>query len=105
MLLDILVSTAIARRRGLLDAAAAERIFALVERLGLAPDLALLDAELMWQSLLDRVEHRNGLQRVPLPAAVGECVFVNDIARAEIEASIQTLHDRTTTDHDRIAER
>ena len=58
----------------------------------------------MWQSLLDRVEHRNGLQRVPLPAAVGECVFVNDIARAEIEASIQTLHDRTTTDHDRIAE-
>lgn len=105
VLLDILVSTAIARRRSLLGAAAAERIFAVVDRLGLAPDLALLDAELMWQSLLDRVEHRNGLQRVPLPAAVGECVFVNDIARAEIEASIQTLHDRTTTDHDRIAER
>lgn len=104
VLLDILVSTAIARRRGLLGAAAAARIFALVDHLDLAPDLALLDAELMWQSLLDRVEHRNGLQRVPLPAAVGECVFVNDIARAEIEASIQTLHDRTTTSHDRIAE-
>lgn len=104
VLLDILVSTAIARRRGLLGAAAAERIFALVDHLDLAPGLALLDAELMWQSLLDRVEHRNGLQRVPLPAAIGECVFVNDIARAEIETSIQTLHDRTTTSHDRIAE-
>jgi 3-dehydroquinate synthase len=63
-----------------------------VEHLDLAPDLDLLDAELMWQSLLDRVEHRNGAQRVPLPAAIGECVFVNDIARAEIEASILTLH-------------
>jgi len=105
VLLDILVSTAIAHRRGLLAAAAAGRIVALAERLRLIPDLALLDAELMWQSLLDRVEHRNGLQRVPLPAAIGECVFVNDIARAEIEASIHTLHQRTTTSHDRIAER
>ena len=105
VLLDILASTAIAHRRGLLGAAAAGRIVALAERLQLIPDLALLDAELMWQSLLDRVEHRNGLQRVPLPAAIGDCVFVNDIARAEIEASIRTLHQWTTTDHDRIAER
>ncbi len=104
VLLDILVSTAIAHRRGLLDAAAAGRIFALVERLQLAPELALLDAELIWQSLLDRVEHRNGLQRVPLPAGIGGCVFVNDIARAEVEASIHTLNQRTTTSHDRIAE-
>ncbi len=107
VLLDILVSTAIARRRGLLAAAAAGRVFAMVARLGLAPDLTLLDTEFMWQSLLDRIEHRNGLQRVPLPAAIGECVFVNDIARAEIEASIHSLreralHDRTS--HDRIAE-
>ncbi|RFP61178.1 2-epi-5-epi-valiolone synthase [Luteimonas weifangensis] len=91
VLLDILVSTAIARHRGLLAVGHAARILGLVGRLGIAPALELLDVELMWQSLQDRVEHRNGHQRVPLPAAIGECVFVDDIARAEIAASIDTL--------------
>lgn len=104
VLLDILVSTAIAHRRGLLNDADAARILALVERLGIAPPLQLLDAELMWQSLLDRIEHRNGAQRVPLPAAIGACVFVDDIARAELETAITTLHDWIATSHDRIAE-
>lgn len=104
VLLDILASTVIARQRGLLSADHATRIVQLVDTLGITPAIELLDAELMWQALLDRVEHRNGLQRVPLPAAIGECVFVNDITRAEIEASINTLNDWTTASHDRFAE-
>lgn len=104
VLLDILVSTALACGRGLLGAAAFTRILALVDALGIVPDVELLDADLMWQSLLDRIEHRNGLQRVPVPVAVGECAFVNDITLAEIEATIRALQDWTTTAHDRIAE-
>ncbi len=104
VLLDILVSTVIARTRELLSDAQAERIFHLIEGLGIVPAAGLLDADLMWQSLLDRVEHRNGQQRVPLPGALGDCVFVNDITRHEIESSITRLNDRMTAGHDRILE-
>jgi 3-dehydroquinate synthase len=104
VLLDILVCVAIAHGRGLLHDAAAARILALVGRLGIAPPLDLLDATLMWQSLLDRVEHRNGAQRVPLPVAVGEGVFVNDIRRGELAGAIATLQCWTRPAHDRIAE-
>ena len=104
VLLDILVSTVIARRRRLLSERQAGRIFRLVERLGIKPAFELLDAGLMWQSLMERIEHRNGLQRVPLPSAVGDCVFVNDITRAEVEASSHTVHDHARTENDQILE-
>lgn len=105
VLLDILVSAAIAGARGLLAAPACERIFDLVGELGIVPELDLLDAELMWQSLSDRIEHRNGLQRVPLPRAIGECVFVDDIARAEVEAAVNILKHRSSIPHGRLAQR
>lgn len=95
VLLDIAVSVLIARRRGLLDAASVERAFALIAALGIVLQVELLDAELMWHALLDRVEHRNGSQRVPLPDGIGRCVFVNDISAAEITAAITLLLDRT----------
>ncbi|TAN07575.1 MAG: iron-containing alcohol dehydrogenase [Rhodanobacteraceae bacterium] len=104
VLLDILASTSIARRRGLLGDSDAERILGLAGRLRMAPAVELLDGGLMWQALMDRVEHRNGTQRVPLPAAVGECVFVNDITRVEITTAIDRLHDWARTKHDRIPE-
>ncbi|WP_256647010.1 sedoheptulose 7-phosphate cyclase [Thermomonas paludicola] len=91
VLLDILASTAIACGRGLLGEADATRILALVATLGITPAIELLDVELMWQSLQDRIEHRNGRQHVPLPSAIGACVFADDITRAELAASIHTL--------------
>ena len=105
VLLDVLVSTVLAQQRGLLDDDSAERIFALVERLALAPDPSLLDAGLMWHSLLDRIEHRNGLQRVPVPAAIGQCTFLNDIARHELEAAVPSLHARLKVTHEPSCER
>lgn len=95
VLLDILASTVIAHRRGLLADAAAQRVFALVEQLNLAPAIELLDTESMWQALADRVVHRNGHQHVPLPAAIGQCTFVNDVTREEIAAGVKVLQART----------
>ena len=104
VLLDIAVSVLIARRRGLLDANEVERVFALITALGIDLDTGVLDTDLMWHSLLDRVEHRNGWQRVPLPDGVGHCVFINDITPAEITASIESLIARTSRQHDSILE-
>lgn len=105
VLLDILVSILIARQRGLLTGREVSRVFALVRRLGIALDVGVLDAEVMWQSLLDRIEHRNGLQRVPIPAGLGRCVFVNDITHAEIKAAVTALHARMKTSHEPAVER
>lgn len=105
VLLDILVSILIARRRGLLTGREVARVFALVRRLGIALDADVLDADVMWQSLLDRIEHRNGLQRVPMPAGLGRCVFVNDITHPEIKAAVTALHARMKTSHEPAVER
>ncbi len=105
VLLDIAVSTLIARKRRLLCEREAERIFRLIDALGLSLDIGLLDTELLWQALLERIEHRNGLQRSPLPDSIGGCVFVNDIARREIESSITALHERLCIHHEPALER
>lgn len=94
VLLDILVSSRIAAARQLLSQAELERIFRLLERLGITVDTGALDTELLWQSLLERIEHRNGLQRVPVPSALGQCTFLNDITRTEIDTAIRWLNAR-----------
>ncbi|PWH17565.1 MAG: 2-epi-5-epi-valiolone synthase [Anaerolineae bacterium] len=91
VLLDILASTLIAQGRGLLSECEVERIFRLVHRLGIQLNTNLLDAALMWENLQERVEHRNGYQRVPMPNGIGNCIFLNDIRREEIEQAVQHL--------------
>ncbi len=100
VLLDILVSTLIARARGLICEAETSRIFQLVDRLGIVLDLSLLDPRLLWQSLLERTYHRNGLQRVPMPCGIGNCVFLNDINMEEIEAAVKTLKEWMPVNHE-----
>ncbi|HXF84805.1 MAG TPA: sedoheptulose 7-phosphate cyclase [Anaerolineales bacterium] len=91
VLLDILISTLIARARNLLSAEETGRIFRLTETLGFALDASILDPHLLWASLVERTYHRNGLQRVPMPRGIGGCVFLNDIRAEEIESAVETL--------------
>ncbi len=94
VLLDVALSTLIATARQLLLEAEAERIFRLIAALGLVLDPVNLDTDTLWQSLQERVYHRNGLQRVPLPYGIGGCVFVNDVTRSEIELAVRAMEDR-----------
>ncbi len=100
VLLDILVSTLIARRRDLLCEEEASRIFHLTDSLGIVLDMSMLDPGLLWQSLTERTYHRNGLQRVPMPCGIGNCVFLNDINMEEIEAAVKTLKDWIPVNHE-----
>lgn len=94
VLLDILVSTLIAQGRALLSEEETRRIFHLAEVLGVVLDTSILDPDLLWQSLEERTYHRNGLQRVPMPRSIGDCVFLNDICIEEIKYAVQNLEDR-----------
>lgn len=93
VLLDILVSTLIARARNLLSEEESGRIFHLTHTLGITLDTSVLDPHLLWQSLTERTYHRNGLQRVPMPRGIGNCIFLNDITRDEIESASKALSD------------
>lgn len=105
VLLDILASTMLALGRGLLSECEAERIFGLVHRLGIHLDTSLLNPAQMWASLLERIEHRNGHQRVPMPDGIGDCVFLNDICREEIEMAVERLAQYSIRDNSNIEHR
>lgn len=102
VLLDILLSSLIARERGLLTSEEMERIFRLTDSLGIQLDASLLDPSLLLASLTERTYHRNGLQRVPLPHGIGGCVFLNDICAEEIESASLTLKEWSTRQHEII---
>ncbi|MEJ5223794.1 MAG: sedoheptulose 7-phosphate cyclase [Anaerolineales bacterium] len=102
VLLDILLSTLIARDRYLLTDAEAQRIFRLVDMLGVHLDVSLLEPHLLHESLVERTYHRNGLQRVPMPHGIGNCVFLNDIRLDEIETAVITFKEWMKTPHEII---
>ncbi len=87
VLMDMLISAAIAKNRNLLYASEFERVLNLVFTLGILPDAEPLDPGLLWESLEERTLHRDGWQRVPLPHGIGDCVFVNDVNRPEIQSA------------------
>jgi 2-epi-5-epi-valiolone synthase len=93
VLLDIALSSVIARRRGLLREQETRRIFGLIAALGMTLDTAVLNPGRLWQSLQERTYHRDGLQRVPLPCGLGACTFVNDVSAKEIQAAVPSLED------------
>ncbi len=93
VLLDIAVSMLIAKARNLLSFEDLDRIFHLIANLGIVLNTAILDPHLLWQSLEERTYHRNGLQRIPLPHGIGNCIFVNDVNAVEIKSAVAQLED------------
>ena len=94
VLLDVILSCLIAWRRRLLTNEDVERIFQLVTSLGMVLDATALEPNMLWQSLQERVYHRNGLQRVPLPNGIGSCIFANDVSLDELELAARMLEDK-----------
>jgi 3-dehydroquinate synthase len=105
VLLDIAISVLIAKARGVLSEDDTDRIFNLISKLGIALDAGILDEVQLWQSLEERVHHRNRLQRVPMPDGIGNCVFINDIKPDEIQSATRMLKNRMVVKHDEIRER
>ena len=105
VLLDIAISVLIAKARGILSEDDTDRIFNLISELGIALDAGILDPVQLWQSLEERVHHRNRLQRVPMPDGIGNCVFINDIKPDEIQSATRMLKNRMVVKRDEIRER
>lgn len=89
--IDCVFSSFLAYHRKMLQLSHLERILKLVQDLNLFRNPGDLNPELLWESLIERSHHRNGLQRLPLPTAIGEHVFVSDIQFEEILATCHSL--------------
>ncbi|MEU5685038.1 2-epi-5-epi-valiolone synthase [Streptomyces venezuelae] len=89
---DMALTTALARRRGLIDDADARRVYDVMHGLELPAWDDLLDQpELLTAALLDTVRHRNGQQRLPLPVGIGDVTFVNDVTEQELLDAVAEL--------------
>jgi 3-dehydroquinate synthase len=87
VLIDVLVSSILARSRGLLTRSQLDRIVRLADALDIIPPLEPLDAGVLWESLQERTLHRNGWQRIPLPDGIGNCAFINDLQQGELRSA------------------
>jgi 3-dehydroquinate synthetase len=94
VLLDIVISVLISRARNLLSEQDTSRIFQLIAELGVSLTADILEPDLLWRCLEERVRHRNGLQRVPLPYGIGGAIFVNDLRFNELESAVKELKAR-----------
>lgn len=83
--LDVLFSCRLARRRGLLDASALERVTATMRAMELPLTHRLFeDPSMLQAALADTMKHRDGSQRLPMPRGIGQNVFLNDVSADEI---------------------
>jgi 3-dehydroquinate synthetase len=105
VVLDIAISVLIAKARRLLSERDTSRVFDLIARLGIRLNFEILNPVLIWQCLEERTRHRNGLQRVPLPDGIGNCVFINDLRLDEIQSAVAILKERSVVEDDEIHQR
>ncbi len=86
--IDMALSATIAENRGYISVADRDRILGLMSRIGLALDHPLLDSDLLWYGTQSITMTRDGLQRAAMPKPIGQCFFVNDLTREELDAAL-----------------
>lgn len=86
---DLLMSAFISAQRGMLPRADLDRLVSIAAayRLPAAPPRP--DAAAAWASVIERTQHRNTKQRVPLPTRIGHAGFAHDLTHAEVEAAMR----------------
>ena len=86
--IDMAFSATIAQLRGYISIAERDRILGLMSRLGLAIDSPYLTSELLWKATTSISRTCDGLQRAAAPRPIGECFFMNDLTRGELDKAL-----------------
>lgn len=98
--IDMALSATIAAQRGYISTTDRDRILSLMSRLGLALDHPLLESDLAWDATESITLTRDGLLRAAMPKPIGDCYFVNDLSRPELDAALAE-HKRLCADYPR----
>jgi demethyl-4-deoxygadusol synthase len=91
--IDMAFSATIAQQRGYITVIDRDRILGLMSRLGLAIDSPYLTPELLWKATTSIARTRDGLQRAAAPCPIGDCFFMNDLTREELDAALEVHHE------------
>lgn len=86
--IDMAFTATIAELRGYISVEDRNRILGLMSRLGLAIDSPYLTPELLWKATEAITRTRDGLQRAAAPRPIGQCVFMNDLTRSELDKAL-----------------
>lgn len=95
--LDILMSTHIARGRGLLGITDFERLCRLFETLGLPRDHPCLTMQTAIEALEDLRQHKGGRLVVVVPEAIGRTIFINSLSMEELEGALSFVRSMAQT--------
>lgn len=91
--IDVLYSCCVSYLRGLLKMKDLDRILVLYKELNIPTWSIHLISEYLWNSVKERVMHRNGMQLIPIPIGIGQCKFINDLRPEEIQPAIDILEE------------
>lgn len=86
--IDMAFTATIAQLRGYISVEDRNRILGLMSRLGLAIDSPYLTPELLWKATEAITRTRDGWQRAAAPRPIGQCVFMNDLTRSELDKAL-----------------
>jgi 3-dehydroquinate synthase len=90
--LDILFSCFLSYERKLLSYKDLIRIIKLTHSAHLPIDLSIFDTKTMWNSVLERMDHRDGMQNIPIPNGIGKCIFINDLTQIDLMNALKSYH-------------
>ncbi|CAI8893403.1 sedoheptulose 7-phosphate cyclase [Pseudomonas soli] len=88
---DMCISTLVAMNRKLLDSRQASRIIELTQKIGLPIIHPTCTSSNIDQALAEIVKHRDGLQRMPVPIAIGRAAFLHDVTAQECIRACEQL--------------
>lgn len=96
--IDMALTTVMARGRGLISEAEADRVFKVMAAFRLPIWHDVCDDAVLWKkALADIVKTRDGSQRTPLMRGIGAASFVNDITEEELLQTVANLKTRAKT--------
>lgn len=89
--IDVVLTLMISAGRGMISFDDAATILRLAMSLGLPVSPPEEVDSVLWQSVEERSQHRDGQQRLPLIASVGEVRFVNDLMPEEVHSALRRV--------------
>lgn len=93
--LDVLFSSILSFKRGLMKEQEVERIYKVMKALKLPTFHPLFaDHLVLKEGLEDTTRHRNGSQELPIPVSIGRAIFINDLAFNEISEASDIMKDK-----------
>lgn len=100
--IDCLFTSLIAEQMGLISKAEVELLFGIYIKLGLAASVKGLNLDVYKTALKQISIHRSGTLRAPLPAPLGNCIWVDKIKSKHLERAWNNLQLRLASHHELV---